>query len=301
MNYWYTYLMVKAHEARFFVFTFCICFLGILSVQIQNVNALQDYATIASPVLVEGVVNNHDVISYGSEENVFRASRSFADESMFGVIVDDPVLYMDSQTFSDERARPVVRYGEVIVNVSTLGGDIEAGDIITTSIIPGVAQKTVPVDASYILGFALEAVTLNGESVVYDGREIFFGTVPITLRIGPYLTKEGVAFVASGKDYDSILEDLKNSGVGAYTEEVDKNAISAFKVFRYALAALVAITALVVSVSRFGDTFKQGVVSIGRNPLARSQIRSILFWNVLLIVLVTGAGLGIAAAIILMP
>ena len=207
---------------------------------------------------------------------------------------------MEPQTLLDEKARPVVRYGEVLVNVSTLGGDIKAGDIITTSPIPGVAQRTVPVDASYILGFALESMTLNDERTEYEGKEIHFGTVPITLRIGPYLTKEGVEFVASGKEYDTIIENLKNNE--AYKDVVlDQDAISAFKVFRYALAALVAITALIVSVSRFGDTFKQGVVSIGRNPLARTQIRSILFWNVLLIVLVTGAGLGIAAAIILMP
>ena len=294
--------MEKAYEARFFVFVFCLCFASVFFFQIQDMRAaaIQDYATVASPVLVEGVVNNHDVISFGSEENVFRASRSFADESMFGVIVDDPVLFMESQIFQDERARPVVRYGEVIVNASTLGGEIQAGDIITTSLIPGVAQRTIPTDASYILGFALETMTLNGERVLYDGKEVQFGTVPITLRIGPYLTKEGVEFVASGKNYESIIENLKNNE--AFKEVTsDKDAISAFKVFRYALAALVAITVLIISVSRFGDTFKQGVVSIGRNPIARSQIRSILFWNVLLIVLVTGAGLGIAAAIILMP
>ena len=290
--------MVKAREARFFVFVFCVS-LAYQYFSVHNVSA-QEYATVASPVLVEGVVHNRDVISYGSEEGMFRASRSFADESMFGVIVDDPVLYMEPQTLLDEKARPVVRYGEVLVNVSTLGGDIKAGDIITTSPIPGVAQRTVPVDASYILGFALESMTLNDERTEYEGKEIHFGTVPITLRIGPYLTKEGVEFVASGKEYDTIIENLKNNE--AYKDVVlDQDAISAFKVFRYALAALVAITALIVSVSRFGDTFKQGVVSIGRNPLARTQIRSILFWNVLLIVLVTGAGLGIAAAIILMP
>ena len=266
------------------------------SFQHQAFARVEDYATVASPALVEGTVNNHDIISYGSEQNVFRASRSFADESMFGVIVDDPVLYMESQSFLDEGARPVVRYGEVIVNVSTLGGEIMPGDIITTSLIPGVGQRTNPKDASYILGFALEGMTSQGESVEFEGKEYLLGTVPITLRIGPYLTKEGIEFVSSGKDYESVIANIAKNEMTSNEDEVN-----AFKVFRYLLAAVVAITSLIVSVSRFGETFKQGVVSIGRNPLARSQIRSILFWNVLLIVLVTGAGLGIAAAIILFP
>lgn len=288
--------MEKASRAHFPVFCFCVCLTLFFLFEHTAQARVEDYATVASPALVEGSVNNHDIISYGSEENVFRASRSFADESMFGVIVDDPVLYMESQAFLDEGARPVVRYGEVLVNVSTLGGDIQPGDIITTSLIPGVGQKTAPKDASYILGFALEGMVLTGESIEYEGKKVLLGTVPITLRIGPYLTKEGVEFVASGKEYESIISNLSNNSVTS-----DPNAVNAFKVFRYFLAAIVAVTALIVSVSRFGDTFKQGVVSIGRNPLARSQIRSILFWNVLLIVLVTGAGLGIAAAIILFP
>ena len=79
--------MVKAREARFFVFVFCVS-LAYQYFSVHNVSA-QEYATVASPVLVEGVVHNRDVISYGSEEGMFRASRSFADESMFGVIVDD--------------------------------------------------------------------------------------------------------------------------------------------------------------------------------------------------------------------
>lgn len=289
--------MEKALKAHFLVSGFFLFFTLLLCFFCKEAFArVEDYATVASPAVVEGEANDHDIISYGSEENVFRASRSFADESMFGVIVDDPVLYMESQIFLDERARPVVRYGEVMVNVSTLGGEIQPGDIITTSLIPGVGQKTEPKDASYILGFALETMTPTGESIEIDGKDVLLGTVPITLRIGPYLTKEGVEFVASGKEYESVLANFAQNGM-----TTNEDAVNAFKVFRYLLASVVAITALIVSVSRFGDTFKQGVVSIGRNPLARSQIRSILFWNVLLIVLVTGAGLGIAAAIILFP
>lgn len=260
----------------------------------------EDFATVASPVQIEGNVNDHDIVSYGIENNVYRASRSFADESMFGVVVDDPVLYMDSETARTDDVRPVVRYGEVLVNVSNLGGEIKAGNLITTSIISGVGQRTEMQDAPYILGFALEDMTPNGNSFDHEGKEVLFGTVPITLRIGPFLTKEGIDFISSGQDFESYINEITKSNTLSNVVSNTNNA-SAFKVFRYILATVVAVTSLIVSITRFGDTFKQGVISIGRNPLARSQIRSIMIWDVLLVVLVTVGGFGVATAIILFP
>jgi hypothetical protein len=260
----------------------------------------EDFATVASPVQIEGNVNDHDIVSYGIENNVYRASRSFADESMFGVVVDDPVLYMDSETARTDDVRPVVRYGEVLVNVSNLGGEIKAGNLITTSIISGVGQRTEMQDAPYILGFALEDMTPNGNSFDHEGKEVLFGTVPITLRIGPFLTKEGIDFISSGQDFESYVSEITKSNTLSNVVSNTNNA-SAFKVFRYILATVVAVTSLIVSITRFGDTFKQGVISIGRNPLARSQIRSIMIWDVLLVVLVTVGGFGVATAIILFP
>lgn len=260
--------------------------------------AVHDFTTVASPILVTGSANNGDIVSYHSDADLFKTSGSFADESMFGVIVDDPVLYLESQLALTEGARPVVRHGEVMVNVSTLGGEIQAGDIITTSPIIGIGQKALRQDATYILGFALDKMILNGERVIVDGKEIQLGTVPVALRIGPFLTQEGITFVTAGKEYVN-----RAGGFGGFVEGAsrEREDITGFKVLRYILAALIAMTSIIVSVGRFSDAFRQGVVSVGRNPLARSQIRAMLFWNVVMILAVSGAGLGIAMAIILMP
>lgn len=260
---------------------------------------IHNFATVASPVIISGDANDHDIISYHSSSDVYRVSGAFADESMFGVIVDDPVLYMESEVAMSENARPVVRHGEAIVNVSTLGGEISAGDIITTSPISGIGQKAEKQDATYILGFALDDMEYTGQSIIYEGEEYRVGTVPTALRIGPYLTKEGVAFLTVGKEYLTGTGEL--SGFGTVGQEDDREEVTAFKVFRYILAAVIAVSSIIVSIGRFGEAFKQSVVSVGRNPLARGQIRSILFWNVVLIILVSGSGLAIAAAIILVP
>lgn len=257
---------------------------------------MNDYATVASPIVISGDANNHDIVSYHSDADLYKISGAFADESMFGVVVDDPVLYMESGISQKEGARPVVRHGEALVNVSTLGGEIHAGDIITTSPILGIGQRAEQKDATYILGFALGEMTPVGGTATYDGDKYNVGTVPVALRIGPYLTKQGIAFVSEGKEYFHA-GNVGDTGQGT----TDDDYVTPFKIFRYILAAVIAISAIVVSIGRFGDAFKQSVVSVGRNPLARGQIRSILFWNIVLIILVSGAGLAVAAAIILVP
>ena len=272
-----------------FLFLFCCANAGMAS---------EDFATVASPVEVVGSVNDHDIISYNATDDTYSPSRHFADESMLGVVVDDPVLYMGEGISSASSVRPIIRIGEAVVNVSTIGGEIKAGDIITTSEIPGNGQRADKENTPYILGFALDNMTLNGNEIVYDNKNIKLGTVPVALRIGPYITKEGASFITTGK---KELDELANAVGKGGTEQSDVVNVGPFKVFRLLLAAIVAISSIVISITRFGDAFREGVVSIGRNPLARSQIHSVLLWNTLLIILVSGVGLSVAVAIILFP
>lgn len=291
--------MQGVRETRFLLLGVFVCLIFSVSIfTVPAIASVYDFTTVASPILVTGTANDHDIVSYHSDADIYQVSGSFADESMFGVIVDDPVLYLESPLALYDNARPVVRHGEALVNVSTLGGEIHAGDIVTTSPILGIGQRAKRQDATYILGFALDTMVPSGRTIMHEGKEVELGTVPVALRIGPYLTQESIAFVATGKE---ILS--KTGGLGGLTGEDGsrQEEIPTFKVFRYILATLIAVTSIVVSLGKFGDAFKQSVVSIGRNPLARSQIRAILFWNIVLMFFVSGAGLSVAAAIILMP
>jgi len=291
--------MIKYDQRKLLMFSFFLFFFFI-PVFIFAENE-KEYAIVASPFEVDGVANNHDIISYSSEQKTYSVSKIFADEAMFGVIVDDPVLYMESETIQSEKVRPIVRYGETIVNVSDIGGDIVAGDIITTSQIPGFGQKTNRQNATYILGFALKEMTPNGNFIETGEKRILLGTVPITLHMGPFLTKEGADFVAfGGKNFEDLISKIVNDSNSNTSSDTNKD-VDVFKIFRYFLATIITISSIIVSMNRFSDTFKESVVSIGRNPLARSQIRSVLVWNILSSVLISGAGIGVATAIIFIP
>lgn len=255
-------------------------------------HAAQSYTTVASSIETEGILRDGDIVSYNPELNTYHPSKEYADEMVYGVVVLDPVLYLsESDPPTTSTGTPVVRYGEVVVNVSTLGGEIQAGDLITTSVIEGLGQRVAREDGSYVLGFALEDMQNTGNTVQLDAQTVELGRVAVALRIGPYVTKQGAELIAS----TTLL------GPGGTMQNENEGGIDIFKVFRYSLAALVAALAILVAARRFGDTFSQSVISVGRNPLARSQIRSMVIWNSFLIILISSVGFGISALIIFVP
>lgn len=254
------------------------------------VEAATTYTTVASALTVSGDVSDGDIISYDAAGGMYRRSSAFADEMMYGVVVHDPVLYLEGVGAS-ATGTPVVRYGEVTMNVTTLGGTIRAGDLVTSSTVPGAGQRVNRDEGVYVLGFALDDMVTTGETFTDgDGATVSRGTVSVALRIGPYVTREGAAFIASGTIQGVGLADAEGN-----------DGLDVFKLFRYILASFVAISAVIVASRRFGDTFSQSVISIGRNPLAHSHIRSMVLWNAFLILVISGVGFGIGAAIIFAP
>ena len=256
-----------------------------------GVVSAQSYTTVASTITVDGVARDGDVISYYPRENVYHPSKTYADEMMYGVVVIDPVLNLFSENEAGNQGVPVVRFGEAVVNVSTLDGFVYAGDLVTTSPIEGFAQRVSRDTATYVLGFALQDMTVSGQTTTVGDATVELGTVPVALRIGPYVTKEGAELIAS-----STLQ-----GSAGLSDSEEQGGFDMFKMFRYVMASLVAALSILVAARRFGDTFSQSVISVGRNPLARSQIRSMVIWNSFLIILISSVGFGISALILFLP
>ena len=68
------------------------------------------------------------------------------DNQIFGVIQDNPLIVFRNV---DGTGIPVVRDGNAVVNVTTLGGPIKQGDFITTSGVAGKGQKAT--QSGYVL------------------------------------------------------------------------------------------------------------------------------------------------------
>lgn len=262
-----------------------------------HATSLDEAATLASPLLITGDVTDGDIVVYDDELDVYRPSERYGEENLYGVVVDDPVLFLGETDPAGlaTNTRPVVTYGEVYVNASDIEGDIRPGDLVTSSRVIGRAQRFSRDDSGMILGFALDAAAYGPESLAIkvDDVTVRLGKVLVTLRPGYYDADRD-----RDKKIDELLEQIGTATSAGANGEKEGEGFDTFLLFRYILGSFVAITAVVLALRRFGDLFAQSIISVGRNPLARAQIRSILVWNAVLIVIVSGVGLGIGVAII---
>jgi F0F1-type ATP synthase membrane subunit c/vacuolar-type H+-ATPase subunit K len=169
-----------------------------------------------------------------------------------------------------------VRDGVVYVNVSTVNGEIAAGDYLTSSPIPGKAQRSTS-SSGYILGIAIDEFREGtGEKTDYQGKEIATGKIRAALAIGPVsptlflLKSTGGAVGALDQIGNALMQSFQEPGSG-------------FVAMRYLLAALVVLFATFFSFRNFGRNITQGMEALGRNPLARREIELMIVFNIVLI------------------
>jgi len=227
-------------------------------------------------------IQSGDIISFNPVSNTHTPSVIPKDEDMFGVIDTTPVVVFRNGV----NKMPIVQIGEVFVNVTTLNGSIEVGDSITTSEIPGKGQKFERGEG-YILGYALQSFdeTQGSTTITFDGESIFAGPIRVLLNIGPSLdefsdpTSQSTIFVREDGEVETGLETI----------------------FRYITAALFALGTVFVVLKTFGPNIGRGVVSVGRNPLAKTSIQAMVVFNVILILSISIVAFIISLLIIFLP
>ncbi len=238
-------------------------------------------ATIAKTYLISGeTAVSGDLISFDRVTQTFHLTQESSDTNLLGVVVSDPVIVL--RTIAG--GLPVVNSGEVYVNVTTVGGRIEAGDYVTSSRIHGKAMKAAST-TSFIVGTALESFTATTTAQV--------GRIRVLLGIG-HVQPTAPAPAPT----------LSNGAVGG-TVPVDANAtlISTplSRLVKYLLAAIVVVGTIYLAFRNFSANLKDSVVSVGRNPLAKASIQSMIVLNTSLIVVVSAIGLFIGFMILFLP
>ena len=69
-------------------------------------------------------------------------------------------------------------------------------------------------------------------------------------------------------------------------------------VLKYLLATLVVVGSIYVAFRNFGSNLRDSIVSVGRNPLAKPAIQSMVVINTILVVVVTAVGLFIGLMVL---
>ena len=193
------------------------------------------------------------------------------DSQVLGVVSRDAAIVINSGSSTPDDL-PVISYGQVYMLVSTKSGAIKKGDLLTTSTIPGVGVKATK--SGYVLGTALEDYDSSDPEAVekiaidlnlhyFNSKSPFPGSLTDIFKIAILPTKEG------------------------------PNAI-----FKYIVAALVAIGSLVLGFMTLGQPAAKGVEALGRNPAASRIIHLGIVLNVTIVVTIVLAGLTVAFLIL---
>jgi len=197
--------------------------------------------------------------------------KTIYDKGISGVYVKNPPLILDDLNMQDRR--PMITSGKAYVRVSSKNGNIRNGNFVTSSESPGVGQlgdKT-----GNILGVALEDYINTDKNAV--------GKVMVAVGIR-------TAMIATTAQ-TNVLETLKQ-GLLAPT-------LTPLASLRYLLAILVAIGAFGLGFIYFGRVARQGVESLGRNPLAGRTIQLNVILNMILTISIMAGGLILAYIILI--
>ena len=261
------------------IFFVCVCALSyhVALAQTEALNSVSGQSPVAVAVAIRGSELAYgDLIDYDPVHDAYVLSSVVDDAYVFGVAVENPPAVLEMQTGDV----PVVRSGSALVNVTLENGAIGLGDSLVASSIAGKAMRAGEA-SKHIIGTARDSFTGTGTTTLSlpSGTMVAAGTIAVQLG------------------------DL--SGVGAATVSTASNeCIPAWKCvpfgifLRYALAALVAFGSVYLGFRTFMADAVNGVISVGRNPMARGAIQGMVVFNAVLAAALALAGL-IAGIVIL--
>lgn len=235
-----------------------------------NVKAQINSSSVAISMQV-----NEDNLEDGSilcttTEGIKKCSTGY-DVGIAGVFVNEASVLINN--LSLDNSKPVVSSGKAYVRVTSMNGNIKQGNFITSSEKSGLGQLADK--SGNILGVALEEYANDDKEAV--------GRIVVAIGIRPAI----VAVSSRG----NLIETLRQ-GLLAPT-------LSPLSSLRYVLAILIAVSAFAIGFSYFGRVAKQGVESIGRNPLAGKSIQFSVVVNLILTLAIMSGGLLLAYVILI--
>lgn len=243
----------------------------LLLISVNVVRAQVDSSGFATSIPVsETNIEEGDIIC--SYEDGFRLCEGEYDSSIYGVIVEEVSVSVEDTEL--ENSKLALTNGIATVKVSSINGNIEEGDLVTTSDINGVGQLATK--NGFVLGNSIENYENdNTESV---------GRIQVALNIHPAVGLAG----ARG----NLLQFIREGIAVPLFEPLES--------LRYILAVLIVLISLILGLVYFGRVARAGVEAMGRNPLARRVIQLNVILHIFLTIVIVMVGLAIAYLILIL-
>ena len=236
---------------------------------VHSANAQVTSTGVALSVTVTDDVQEGDLIC--RVEGGFGLCTSEYNTEIAGVVTENPASSFEVE---DDEVVLVMPNGSAQVRVSSANGNIEVGDLVTSSSNAGVAMLATR--NGYVVGTALESYSSENTEET--------GSILVALNIHP------AAGIASARtDLIQVLRD----GLSIPLFE----PLSAL---RYILAALIILVSFVLGFVYFGRVASSGVEAMGRNPLAARTIQASVILHILITIVIVLSGLVLAYLILIL-
>jgi len=226
--------------------------LGLTPAGASSANISHSYNTngaVQAGTIVSLDSNNKDYVVPANTDNGKR---------LLGVAVakDDSLIAVDA---ADDKTQ-VATSGVATVLVSTLNGDIKVGDQIAVSPFNGVGMKAT--EGGYIIGLAQTSFDSSSDVATTktvndkDGKptKVAFGYARLSVSIGAGTTEGG------GPEL---------SGIQKLTKSLTGHVVSTARII---IGVIIAVVALIAIITLVYASIYGGIISIGRNPLAKFAV-----------------------------
>ena len=241
---------------------------GGASVQGYSAETPLDNGTI---VQLSGTDSNH--VKIATQSNL---------QNMFGVTVDRNILPITLSDGSVKNEVFVAVSGTYNVLVSNQAGPIAVGDYVTMSSIDGVAMKA-GTDESTVFGRASVAFDGNGVTLGKTDLKDTSGNVTKSVVLGSIQVSVDIKHNPNDKTTKVNVPDfLQRIGQAIAEKEVSP--------IRIYLSMAITAVSIIVTIAMLYSGVRNGVISIGRNPMSKKSIFRALLEVILtsLLILIIG-------------
>ena len=269
--------MLSLKKTTTVIIVFFLLLLGLTTItnaQSENTNVREIFGGEASLGVARAIefkdkdVKDGSVVST-SESGAILSATPY-DSQVLGVVTRDAAIVISSTEIKD--GIPIISSGQVYILISSKEGAIKKGDLLTTSIMPGVAVKALK--SGYVLGSAMEDYNNSDpekiEKIAAELNLHYFNSKPI--------------FPGSLSDIFKIALLTIKEGPSPW--------------FKYLIAALVVLGSFAFGFLTFGRTAAKGIEALGRNPAARGIIHLGIIFNASIVIVIILTGLVVAFLIL---
>ncbi len=215
------------------------------------------------------------VAQAGNDKNRVVAADSEHTDALLGVVVANGSSTLE--VIGPETSVQVATSGTAVVLVSDLAGAVKAGDAITASPIKGVGMKATA--AGRTIGAAKADAAAAGQTATVTTKSgkrttVNLSTVPISVEVSFFTPPQEKV------PYPLFLQNFADTLAG-----------KPVAVVRVLLAAVIMLMAIVIVAFMLFAAIRGALVSIGRNPLAKTAIYRALVQVIITVIGVLGVAM----------